>query len=130
MKIPIHLDASLVFDMLSILQVKKNQFAAANNVEKYNQASFNYLQLYKDIQQVLDNKTIIDILNSPEYNRLFVANKMVFEIVGITENNPETKVSAYEIAQLNLLRYKYKQELQKKFFETDISEVKTGKYVE
>jgi len=130
MKLKISIDAAACFDMLSILEVKMSKLDCVRDLEKWKQVSTAEIQMFMELQEQLGD-LYWKIKTSPEYRALRDANFEVFKSVDIAED--ETKgnhVSAYEVAQLNLLRYECKKKLQQKFFDSDVTEFKTGKYNE
>lgn len=124
MKIKGELDAAVWFDMLSILEVKLDRI---RDLEKHMRVTEEYKNMLHSLEISLSPSKLKEILWSMEYRNLYTANSYVFKMVDFAEDeNKKDQVSAYQVAQLNLLRYKCKNELQKKFFESEVSEVKTG----
>ena len=106
--IKISLDESYAYDLLSICQVKINK--KVNNCQK------NYDIIYLDIKNQIGDLHL-EILNSNEYLNLLEANSKTFDAV---EKARYSSISAKEVDDLNMLRYKYKIELQNKFFPESI----------
>jgi hypothetical protein len=65
------------------------------------------------------------IINSKEYDDLYDINEIIFDLVDKLKADPES-VSASEVNNNNYKRYLYKKELQRKFFNNDLSERKIG----
>lgn len=129
MKIKIEVDAAYAFDLLSILEVKKEKILDSKKLKKINESiSIMESNLIGQIGLSL-YETIVD---SPEYKELLLSNLRVFESVDIGEDiNRQNEVTPYSVAQDVLYRYNCKQKLQEKFFQgTELLEVKKGEYHE
>lgn len=114
--ISVSLDEGIIFDMLSIYEVKlqKNPTDLHKNT---------YESFLKKIRTSVGSKKLSLILNSQEYQELLIANTNTFELVDMVKNNP---CLGKEIDNSNYERYLKKKALQKKFFNSDISEHKIG----
>lgn len=111
--INIKVDEAYAFDYLSILEIKKN----LNNLCKKNwEDCFIFLQ-----DQISDNK-MQEIINSSEYKSMVETNKLTFDAV---EKARYGNISAKEVDDVNMLRYKKKLKLQTKFFNINLMEYKT-----
>jgi hypothetical protein len=112
----ISLDESYVFDLLSIHEVKLN----ASTGSKREQVLKSLISLRNEIIEQIGLELFNEITSSLEYTLLQSANKLVFELV---DRAGETKLSK-ETADANYQRYIRKTELQAKFFNNSLSEVK------
>ena len=106
-------DEAYAFDYLSILHVKKN---INQEVESSWKECFNYIK-----NQIGENM-MEQIVNSIEYHGMIEANQITFDAV---EKARYGEITAKEVDQANMLRYQKKCELQKKFFNSNMKEVKT-----
>lgn len=114
--IKISLDESYVFDLLSIYEVK----LSVSTENKREQILKSLIKLRTEIEEQIGIELFNEITTSLEYTLLRSANKRVFDLV---ERANETKLSK-ETADANYQRYIRKIELQTKFFDNDITEVK------
>jgi hypothetical protein len=114
--IKISLDEAYVFDLLSIYSVKIDN----SDGDKREQSFKNYNLLCKEIQNQIGVAKFTQIINSNEYNNLKIANQLVFNLVDRANENELAK----ETAGANYERYLKKIELQKKFFNTNVTEIK------
>lgn len=113
----ISLDEGFIFDILSILNVKigqTNGFIRSQLIQNFEDLS---LEIKDQIGISKFNKIII----SDEYKELYEINKLVFESVDLAKQD---KILASEVDKRNYARYIKKTELQKKFFNEEIREVK------
>jgi hypothetical protein len=99
-------DEGYAYDFLSILHVKKLFFNNEKSKLLYNECS-QFIE--NQIGQLLHQ----NILNSDEFKNLIDANAKTFEAV---EKARYGKISAKKVDDLNMLRFKFKSELQNKFF--------------
>ena len=114
--IKISLDEAYVFDLLSIYAVKIDN----SEGDKKKQNLKNYELLAKEIQNEIGVAKFSQIIFSDEFKALKDANQIVFELVDRAKENKLAKATA----DANYERYIKKIELQQKFFETKITEVK------
>lgn len=112
-------DAAGWFDELSILNVKLN----LSSGEPHETALKNHAVLGVEIEEALGISLFHRIISSDEYKELYEANKTVFEAVELAKAD---KILASEVDRLNYQRYVVKQNLQKKFFNDKLTEVKLG----
>ena len=63
-----------------------------------------------------------EIIRSKEYQNMIEANQITFNAV---EKARYESITAKEVDEANMLRYKRKLELQKKFFDNIVTETKT-----
>lgn len=110
----ISLDYGYAFDMLAILEVK-NLFL--------NKKNDNYLRLYNEIESQIGQEKMETILKSKEYKHLVVTNKKVFDLV---DKAQKADGLAKQVDSANYERYTSKINLQKTFFDTEVTEIKIG----
>ena len=115
--IKISLDEAYVFDILSIYQVKINNFAG----EKLLTTKQAMIDLTHEIIEQIGQLKFDDIISSDEYKNLVSANQCVFDLVDIVKQDDGL---AKKTDDANYERYLKKIELQKKFFENDLKEMK------
>lgn len=111
--INLQVDEAYAFDYLSILHVKKS---INNNVEPA------WKDCFLHIQNQIGFPKMEQIINSKEYQNMIEANQITFNAV---EKARYQNISAKEVDEANMLRYKRKIELQKKFFNNNLIETKT-----
>lgn len=115
----IEVDEAYAFDYLSILQVKKQKSSSA--IETWSRC-------YLNIQTQFDSEKWFLMINSEEYKNMIKANELTFDAVDKAKNNG---VTAQHVDYCNYQRHSAKQNFQKKFFTSDLSELKIGyeKYI-
>ena len=119
--IKVSLDEAYVFDMLAILDVKKQLFSS----EKLDSViSARAIMVDEICSQIGDDK-FHEIISSEEYSNLINANNLVFNLVDQTKTEGGL---AKQVDDANYNRYLKKQNLQNKFFTTKMKEVKDEKY--
>lgn len=117
--IKLSLDEGYVFDILSILHVKMKK-ASNDNLNKVS-SSFKAMEI--EIISQIGEKKYAEVISSQEYNNLFKANEKTFNLVDkVKQDNGLAK----EVDDANYERYLCKIDLQKKFFNNQISEIKIG----
>ena len=114
--IKVSLDEAYVFDLLSIYAVKIDN----SEGDKKRQSEKNYNLLSNEIIESIGIDKFTDIILSDEYKNLVHANQIVFDLVDRAKENKLAKATA----DANYERYLKKVELQQKFFETKITEIK------
>lgn len=102
----LQVDEGYAYDYLAILHVKNLKI----NTTYSNQ---NYINCLNFLKSQIDQDKHNLIINSKEYLNLIDANHKTFEAVDMARYG---NISAKEVDDLNMLRYKYKVELQNKFF--------------
>lgn len=115
--IKISLDESYVFDLLSIYEVKLNYTLDLQKKTKLQQS---YDILINEIVDQIGLTQLQDIKLSNEYAELRQCNELVFKLVDRADESELSKLTA----EANYQRYIKKSELQTKFFNNDIQEVK------
>ena len=111
--INLQVDEAYAFDYLSILHVKKS---INSDVEP------SWKDCFLHIRNQISITKMEKIINSEEYQRMIEANQITFDAV---EKARYGTVSAKEVDEANMLRFKRKLELQKKFFNNNLVEIKT-----
>ena len=112
--ISLNVDEAYAFDYLSILEVKKQKTFSA--VEAW-------LKCYFYLQTQFDSEKWFSMINSEEYKNMIRANLLTFDAVDKAKNN---EVTAQHVDYCNYQRYTAKQNFQKKFFNSTLSEIKIG----
>ena len=112
-------DEAYAFDYLSILEVKKEKSKISND-------TWNTCHMY--LKNQFDSQKWLSIINSEEYKDMIKANQLTFIAVDKAKNN---EVTAQHVDYCNYQRHVAKQNFQKKFFTSDLSELKIGyeKYI-
>ena len=117
MKINLGLDAGNVFDLISISAVKVD-----NNIGD-EKALNHYKDLMFRVAAQIGASKLEQIMRSPEYIKLYDKNAEIYNMVDFIKKVP---TDALIIDGLNIARYGLKQELQRKFFGSEIGETKHG----
>lgn len=112
--ITLSVDEAYAFDYLSILEIKKN---------KKSDSYDSWIQCYQYLQNQFDKETWISIIYSKEYKEMLKANELTFDAVDKAKNN---QVTAQYVDFCNYQRHVAKQNFQKKFFNSNLSESKIG----
>ena len=112
-------DEAYAFDYLSILEVKKQKSSISNDA---------WAKCYEYLQNQFDNEKWLHMMHSKEYEKMIKANELTFDAVDKAKNN---EVTAQHVDYCNYQRHIAKQNFQKKFFTSDLSELKIGyeKYI-
>ena len=100
-------DEAYAFDYLAILKVKKSKL---------------YETILNELNYELDVGLIEDILKSKEFSDMVDANQKVFNCVELARYG---NITAKELDNANMGRHHAKVALQKKYFETELTETKT-----
>jgi hypothetical protein len=111
--ITLKVDEAYAFDYLSILHVKK---------ELNSQLTPTWQDCLTHIEQQVSSDLMNQILASDEYKNMIEANQITFNAV---EKARYGSITAKEVDEANMLRYKRKLELQAKFFNNKLTEIKT-----
>ena len=114
--IKISLDEAYVYDILSIYAVKIEN----SDGDKRQKSLDSFNALSQEIQKQIGVDKHHSIINSSAYFDLKHANKEVFDLV---DRAGETALSK-QTAEANYKRYLKKAELQTKFFNNEVTEVK------
>ena len=112
-------DEAYAFDYLSILEIKKQKSSISNDA---------WAKCYVYLQNQFDNEKWLHMMHSKEYESMIKANELTFDAVDKAKNN---EVTAQHVDYCNYQRHSAKQNFQKKFFTSDLSELKIGyeKYI-
>jgi hypothetical protein len=116
--INLNVDEAYAFDYLSILEIKKEK--SSNNKQ--------WLDCLLYLQNQFEPEKWLSIIHSEEYKSMIKANLLTFDAVDKAKNN---EVTAQHVDYCNYQRHIAKQNFQKKFFTSDLSELKIGyeKYI-
>jgi hypothetical protein len=112
--ITILVDEAYAFDYLSILEIKKQK--SSNNVQAW-------LNCWSHLQNQFEREKWLSMIYSQEYKDMINANQLTFEAVDKAKNN---EVTAQYVDYCNYQRHIAKENFQKKFFNTNLSELKIG----
>jgi len=116
--IQLMVDESYAFDYLSILNIKYSM--DTTNAQKRK----NYIDCYGFIKNQFSDRVLFDsIMASEEYKECCEANTLTFKAVDAAKTD---KVPASYVDSCNYKRHAAKQKLQKKFFNTSLTETKIG----
>jgi hypothetical protein len=115
--IKISLDEAYVFDLLSIFQVKINNFTGEKLEKTINTMS----DLIEEIQSQIGSDLYNEIVSSTFYSELVAANQYVFDLVDQSKDNDNL---AKITDDANFARHIKKMALQKHFFKNDLTEFK------
>lgn len=113
----VSLDEAYVFDMLSVFDVKLKNLDGeklAKTIEKYS-------DMRKEVIDQMGEDKYNQIVSSLEYQKMVFANQKVFEL--IDESKHDTGL-AKVTDDANYERHVAKMALQKRFFDTELTEVK------
>jgi len=116
--INLNVDEAYAFDYLSILEIKKEK--SSNNTQ--------WLDCWLYLQNQFESEKWLSMIHSEEYKNMIKANLLTFDAVDKAKNN---EVTAQHVDYCNYQRHIAKQNFQKKFFTSDLSELKIGyeKYI-
>lgn len=114
--IKLSLDEAYCLDYLAILLVKTKKNSSPQNVS-------NYFATLNEIKEQIGGQKFFVVMNSVEFKKLHKANEEIFDAVDAAKTD---LVPASVVDKLNYQRYLAKQELQKKHFDTEITEKKIG----
>lgn len=115
--IKISLDEAYVFDMLSVLDVKLKKLSD----EKLEVTKYKYNLLKQEILSQINEEKFFQIISSLEYQKMIEANQYVFDLVDLSKNDDGL---AKITDNANFERHIAKMALQKRFFDSDLTEVK------
>ena len=117
----VSLDEAYVFDMLSVFDVKLKNLDGeklAKTIEKYS-------DMRKEVIDQMGENKYNQIVSSLEYQKMVFANQKVFEL--IDESKHDTGL-AKVTDDANYERHVAKMALQKRFFDTELTEVKNREW--
>jgi hypothetical protein len=104
--IKILVDEGYAYDYLAILAVKTRKFRTEASIAAFDQC-------YDYVSEQVGQELHASIMKSDEYFHLFYTNQETFDAV---EQARYGQISAKEVDDLNMKRYKAKVALQNKFF--------------
>jgi len=107
-------DEAYAFDYLSILDIKRKKKS------DYHRA---WINCFKYLKEQFDEEKWLSLIHSEEYINIIKANELTFDAVNKAKNN---EVTAQHVDYCNYQRHIAKQNFQKKFFTSDLSELKIG----
>ena len=116
--IKISLDEAYVFDLLSILDLKRTKSTQKKDNQKHIE---NYNTLYYEVSEQISDTKMKEIIESAEYKDLVDINTKVFDLVNQCQNDNGL---AGITAKANYKRFILKNKLQKIFFKNSLKEVK------
>jgi len=114
-KVKLIVDGAYALDYLSILKVKDIFYPTPQN-------SINREECTNYLSNQIGN--FDDIILSDEYNELYEANAELFIKIDQLRNG-DNEVTAKELDDLNIKRFKAKQKIQEKYFRAGLTETKT-----
>lgn len=122
MMLKISVEPGAAFDILSILSVK----AAMKGIldQSIDELSKQGEFLIKEIDDQISHERTVEICESEEFKKLTEINALIFLKIDACHNGSD--ITAQEMDKLNYQRFLAKSELQKKFFNEDIKEIKIG----
>ena len=112
--IKISLEEAYVFDMLAIMDVKIQKMPVENTIHLRE-------KLFSELCEQIGHEVVLDVTSSEEYALLIKANLETFSLVDKARNGDGL---AKETDDANMLRHRYKKEIQKKFFNSILMEEK------
>ncbi len=113
----VSLDEAYVFDMLSVFDVKIKKLTG----DKLLMTLEKYSDMAQEVIEQIGTDKYNEIILSDEFMNMIDANKKVFELIDESKND----VGLAKITDdANYDRHIAKMNLQKKFFETELTEVK------
>jgi len=108
--IDITVDEAYAFDYLSILEVKKNR----NPVQ-----FIIFFDCSEKIAAQVGKEYFDAIIGSKQYRKLVDTNQKIFDYIEMIRNGEN--IPAYEIDDLNTVRYNLKTDLQRIFFKSEMA---------
>lgn len=117
MKLLLEVDAGYYVDYLTILGVKVDRTENKDVLTQYDRCQ------QKLIEQI-GYKKFVEIFKSKEYEDLYDVNDQLYQMVDLAKEN---KVTAKQVDDLVIERWRKKKALQEKFYpESEYSEIKVG----
>lgn len=112
--VKITVDEAYAFDYYSILELKYKNGSDIKNILKV---------IKNDLIEQIGIEKFNSVIESQEYKKLYESNELTFDAVDKAKTD---EVLASYVDRCNYKRMIYKKELQIKFFNSDLSEVKIG----
>ena len=113
----ISVDEAYVFDMLSVFDVKLKNLTG----EKLLKTIEKYSEMREEVIEQIGKDRYNQIVSSLEYQQMVYANQRVFDLIDESKNDTGL---AKLTDDANYDRHVAKMALQKRFFDTDLTEVK------
>ena len=113
----ISVDEAYVFDMLSVFDVKLRNLDG----EKLSKTIEKYSDMREEVIDQIGKDKYDQIVSSSEYQKMVYANQRVFELIDESKNDTGL---AKITDDANYERHVAKMALQKRFFDTELTEVK------
>lgn len=118
------------FDEISILNVKINRCEGS----KKQQSLKNFEKLAKEIKEQIGENLYREIMAGEYYYNLYNENLKIFILIDkLNIHKKENNLENWELAELgikindlNFSRFEAKNKLQKKYFNSEVSEIKVG----
>lgn len=112
---------STAFDMLTVLQIKANEFPTESNKQQLE-------WLFRTINSQIKEDLLTQIFYSKEYQDLYNINNKIFWVVEKLNKGDEKSesITAKYVNDLNNERYLMKKKIQETFFNTKLQEFKTN----
>lgn len=117
----ISVDEAYVFDMLSVFDVKLRNLHG----EKLLKTIEKYSDMKEEVVEQIGKDKYDQIVSSLEYQKMVYANQRVFDLIDESKNDSGL---AKLTDDANYDRHVAKMALQKRFFDTDLTEVKNREW--
>lgn len=117
----IEIDESGAFDMLSILNVKISKSHSKDKDQNIN----NFEHLAAQIKKQIGEYKFNEIISSDEYEDLYDINSQLFGCFDQAKLEDKDSL-AFRTDCMNYKRFLLKKQLQAKFFNNDVTEIKIG----
>jgi len=117
----ISVDEAYVFDMLSVFDVKLRNLDG----EKLLKTIEKYSDMKEEVVEQIGEDKYNQIVSSLEYQQMVFANQRVFDLIDESKNDTGL---AKITDDANYERHVAKMALQKRFFDTDLTEVKNREW--
>ena len=117
----ISVDEAYVFDMLSVFDVKLKNLTG----EKLLKTIEKYSDMKEEVVEQIGKDKYDQIVSSLEYQKMVYANQRVFDLIDESKNDTGL---AKLTDDANYDRHVAKMDLQKRFFDTDLTEVKNREW--
>jgi len=117
----ISVDEAYVFDMLSVFDVKLRNLHG----EKLLKTIEKYSDMKEEVVEQIGKDKYDQIVSSLEYQKMVYANQRVFDLIDESKNDTGL---AKLTDDANYDRHVAKMALQKRFFETELTEVKNREW--
>ena len=117
----ISVDEAYVFDMLSVFDVKLRNLHG----EKLLKTIEKYSDMKEEVVEQIGKDKYDQIVSSLEYQKMVYANQRVFDLIDESKNDTGL---AKLTDDANYDRHVAKMALQKRFFDTDLTEVKNREW--